>query len=469
MLVILSAFVVGYILWETLSFNADQMRNQLNETDNVTVNLLADLARISLFSFEYDSIQTHVTRISEDPRVRAIYIADEDRVIVASNRMDMLGEPLPELTDSSTEYWITRDLGNQGSVGVQFSNDKQRAIISQTRALGLKIGFIGMAIIAFVGIMLGRMLTKRLSTLTNVVREYNVENEDITIDKDLLQSKDEVGELARTFEAMHLHIVDNIERIKAETEERIKAQSANQIKSNFMANMSHELRTPMNAIIGYCELLMEIYEGKDTETVDDLSKIHVSAKHLLKLIDDILDLSKIEAGKIELDYSYISLKDILAEVSKTIYPKLKEQKNELIVNIDPEIVPDYFDEVKLKQVLLNLVSNACKFTHSGAISIDAYLRKESDAHYYIIDVRDSGIGMTEKQCAEVFKPYTQADSSTTKKYGGTGLGLTISKNYCEMMGGRIEVSSEIGKGSEFKVIIPVQNPSAMKVERKKAG
>ncbi|MGD8593444.1 MAG: ATP-binding protein [Gammaproteobacteria bacterium] len=469
MLVILSAFVVGYILWETLSFNADQMRNQLNETDNVTVNLLADLARISLFSFEYDSIQTHVTRISEDPRVRAIYIADEDRVIVASNRMDMLGEPLPELTDSSTEYWITRDLGNQGSVGVQFSNDKQRAIISQTRALGLKIGFIGMAIIAFVGIMLGRMLTKRLSTLTNVVREYNVENEDITIDKDLLQSKDEVGELARTFEAMHLHIVDNIERIKAETEERIKAQSANQIKSNFMANMSHELRTPMNAIIGYCELLMEIYEGKDTETVDDLSKIHVSAKHLLKLIDDILDLSKIEAGKIELDYSYISLKDILAEVSKTIYPKLKEQKNELIVNIDPEIVPDYFDEVKLKQVLLNLVSNACKFTHSGAISIDAYLRKESDAHYYIIDVRDSGIGMTEKQCAEVFKPYTQADSSTTKKYGGTGLGLTISKNYCEMMGGRIEVSSEIGKGSEFKVIIPVQNPSAMKVEQKKAG
>ena len=469
MLVILSAFVVGYILWETLSFNADQMRNQLNETDNVTVNLLADLARISLFSFEYDSIQTHVTRISEDPRVRAIYIADEDRVIVASNRMDMLGEPLPELTDSSTEYWITRDLGNQGSVGVQFSNDKQRAIISQTRALGLKIGFIGMAILAFVGIMLGRMLTKRLSTLTNVVREYNVENEDITIDKDLLQSKDEVGELARTFEAMHLHIVDNIERIKAETEERIKAQSANQIKSNFMANMSHELRTPMNAIIGYCELLMEIYEGKDTETVDDLSKIHVSAKHLLKLIDDILDLSKIEAGKIELDYSYISLKDILAEVSKTIYPKLKEQKNELIVNIDPEIVPDYFDEVKLKQVLLNLVSNACKFTHSGAISIDAYLRKESDAHYYIIDVRDSGIGMTEKQCAEVFKPYTQADSSTTKKYGGTGLGLTISKNYCEMMGGRIEVSRELGKGSEFKVIIPVQNPSAMKVEQKKAG
>ena len=469
MLVILSTFVVGYILWETLSFSAAQMRNQLNETDNVTVDLLSDLARISLFSFEYDSIQTHVTRISEDPRIRAIYIADEEKVIVASNRLDMLGEPLPELTNSSTEYWITRDLGNQGSVGVQFSNDKQRTIINQTRALGLKIGLIGMVIIAFVGITLGRVLTKRLSTLTNAVREYNVVTEDLTIDNDLLQSKDEVGELARTFEIMHLHIVDNIERIKAETEERIKAQSANQIKSNFMANMSHELRTPMNAIIGYCELLMETYGGNNPEDMEDLSKIHVSAKHLMKLIDDILDLSKIEAGKIELDYSYVDLKDILAEVSKYIYPKLKEQENELIVNIDPEIVPNYFDEVKLKQVLLNLVSNACKFTHAGVIKIDAYTLKKSDMHYYIFDVSDSGIGMTEKQCEEVFKPYTQADSSTTKKYGGTGLGLTISKNYCEMMGGRIEVRSELGKGSEFKVVIPVQNPSAMKIEQKKAG
>ena len=468
MLVGLSAIVVGYILWETLSFNAAQMRNQLNETDNVTVDLLSDLARISLFAFEYDSIQTHVARISEDPRVRAIYIADESQVIVASNRMDMLGEPLPELISSDTEYWITRDLGNQGSVGVQFSNDKQRAIINQTRALGLKIGVIGAVVIAFVGLMLGRILTKRLSALTNAVREYNVVNEDITIDKDLLQSKDEVGELARTFEVMHLHIVDNIERIKAETEERIKAQSANQIKSNFMANMSHELRTPMNAIIGYCELLMETYDGNDPENMEDLLKIHVSAMHLLRLIDDILDLSKIEAGKIELHYSIVNLKDILAEVSEYIYPKLKEQKNELILNIDSEIVPNYFDEIKLKQVLLNLVSNACKFTHAGVINIDAYSAKESDTHYYVIEVRDSGIGMTEKQCEDVFKPYTQADSSTTKKYGGTGLGLTISKNYCEMMGGRIEVSSELEKGSQFKVIIPVQNPADMKVHQKKA-
>lgn len=469
MLVILSAIVVGYIMWETLSFSAEQMKNQLDDTDNVTVDLLSDLARISLFSSEYDSIQMHVTRISQDPRVRAIYVANENKIIIASNLLDMLGEPLPKLASGDTEYWINRDLENQGSVCVQFSNDKQQAIIKQTRALGLKIGLIGMAILACVGIMLGHIVTLRLSALTNSVREYNLVSEDFTIHKKLLQSKDEVGELARTFETMHLHILEYITKIKLETEERIKAQSANQIKSEFMANMSHELRTPLNAIIGYCELLMETYDGNDPENKQDLEKIHVSAIHLLKLIDDILDLSKIEAGKIQLDYSFVSLKEILSEVSEYIYPKILTQNNELILNIDPDIVPGYFDEVKLKQVLLNLASNACKFTHSGVINIDVYPLQEGDIHYYVIEVSDSGIGMTEKQCEDVFNPYTQADSSTTRKYGGTGLGLTISKTYCELMGGHIAVSSALGKGSKFTVMLPFLKPSPVKIEQQKVG
>lgn len=468
MLVSLSAIMVGYILWETQSFNAAQMRNQLNETDNVTVDLLSDLARISLFAMEYDSIQSHVTRISEDPRVKTIYIVSEDEIIVASDRLDMLGESLPKLISSDAEYWINRDLDSQGEVHVQFTSDKQQAIIKQAKALGVKIGVIGMVIIAIIGIMLGHLLTIRLSKLTDSVRKYNVVTEDLTIDEELLQSKDEVGELARTFEIMHLHIVDNIEKIKVETEERIKAQSANQIKSDFMANMSHELRTPLNAIIGYCELLMETHSDDDPVIKDDLSKIHMSANHLLRLINDILDLSKIEAGKIHLEYCFVDLKDILADVSKSIYPKLLENDNELNVNIHPDIVAGFFDETKLKQILLNLLSNACKFTHEGVIDVNAYPYIEFDTQYYAVEVCDSGIGMTKKQCEDVFKPYTQADSSTTKKYGGTGLGLTISKNYCEMMGGRIEISSEVDKGSRFTVYIPVQDGCRLDVGRKKA-
>lgn len=428
---------------------------QLNETDNVTVDLLSDLANISLFSMEYDSIQSHVSRISKDPRVRIIYVADSKNTILASNRLDMLGEKLPALNSSKTEYWINRSLGAQGSVHVQFSRDKQQAISNQTRTLGLKIGVIGILIIAFVGIMLGRVLTKRLSKLTDAVRKYHFATEHLTIDEDLLQSKDEVGELARTFNVMHTRINEYFEKIKIETEERINAQSANKIKSDFMANMSHELRTPLNAIIGYCELLLETIDPTRQSDIDDLSKILSAGKHLLRLIDDILDLSKIEAGKVELDYSFLNIRDIISDVAKSVFPKCLENSNEMTINIHPGVSHGYFDETKMKQILLNLLSNACKFTNNGKINLSCYPLEKDKRVCYAIEVSDTGIGMKPDQCIEVFKAYTQADSSTTRKFGGTGLGLTISKKFCEMMGGGIELDSEYGKGSTFKVIIPV--------------
>ena len=456
----LSTILVSYILWETLSFNAVQTRNQLNEIDNVTVDLLSDLAHISIFSREYDAIQSHVMRVSNDPRIRTIYVAGFNDIIIASTELDMIGELLPLLTDDGEEYWNHRNLDSQGTVHVQFTSYKQQIITKKTRTLGLKIGGIGLVIIALVGTMLGHILTKRLSALTDAVKKYNVVTEEITIDSELLNSKDEVGELARTFDVMHLHIIDYVDKIKMETEERMHAQSANEIKSNFMANMSHELRTPLNAIIGYCELLMESDASREKSEYDDLLKIHLSGKHLLRLIDDILDLSKIEAGKVALDYTIVNVGELLVEVSNSIYPKLLKNKNEVRLNIDPEVNPGYFDETKLRQVLLNLLSNACKFTKEGLIKLDLSPTIKDGVHYYLISVSDTGIGMNELQCENVFKPYTQADSSTTRKFGGTGLGLTISKTYCEMMGGNIEVSSEYGKGSTFTVFLPVQQSAA---------
>jgi len=467
MLVILSASMVAYILWESLSFNTEQMKQQLNDTDNVTVDLLADLASVALFSMEYDSIQSHVSRISKDPRIRTIFVAGENNVILASNHLDMLGEKLPELTSNENEYWINRDLGLQGSVHVQFSSDKQREVVNKTRSLSFKIGLIGMVIVALAGITLGHFLTMRLSSLTEAVRDYSFSTENLTIDNELLKSKDEVGDLARTFELMHLRIIDYVKKIKIETEERINAQAANKIKSDFMANMSHELRTPLNAIIGYCELLME--SESNQHNLSDLLKIQSSGKHLLKLIDDILDLSKIEAGKIVLDYSYGNLKDIISEVAKSVYPNLLENKNTLEVYVDPGIKPGYYDETKITQILLNLLSNACKFTKSGMISIKCYPVNESGTFYNVVEVSDTGIGMKPQQCIEVFKPYTQADSSTTRKYGGTGLGLTISKQYCEMMGGTLAVTSEFGKGSTFIIKIPTKESTGFDAKHQRVG
>jgi len=455
MFVVLPALVVGYILWEALSFNSVQIRTQLNETDNVTVNLLADLTGVALFSMEFETIQGHVTRISEDPRVIKIFVTDNTRTILASNDLDMLGEVLPVLVDTESEYWIHRDLVDQGSVHVQFSSVKQREITSKTRALGLKIGFIGMVIVALVGIMLGHILTLRLSKLTDVVHRYSFAKDDLIIDKDLLQSKDEVGELARTFAEMHLRINEYINKIQIETEERINAQAANKIKSEFMANMSHELRTPLNAIIGYCELLMESVGGNDYETMSDLERIRSSGKHLLNLINNVLDLSKVESGKVEMDYSNADFKDLITEVSKSLYPKLLEKNNSLETHIDPQIGAGYIDVTKVRQIILNLLSNACKFTQGGSIVIECYPLNRGKHVFYVVEVSDTGIGMTNEQCEKVFRPYTQADSSTTRKYGGTGLGLTISKQYCEIMGGSIEVRSKIGTGTTFTVMIPI--------------
>ncbi len=468
MLVVLPAIVVSYILWETLSFNSEQIRAQLNETDNVTVDLLADLTSVAMFSMQYEPIQGHVTRISEDPRVRKIFIADNLQIILASNQLDMLGEKLPTLVSNDSEYWINRELGDQGSVHVQFSSDKQRAITNKTRALGFKIALMGIVIVAVVGVMLGRVLTSRLSRLTNVVQQYNFARANLKIDQDLLHSKDEVGELARTFDVMHLRINDYVNKIKVETEERINAQSANKIKSDFMANMSHELRTPLNAIIGYCELLIETIPENDFQTLGDLEKIRSSGKHLLDLIDNILDLAKIESGKVELDYSFADFKDVISEVSKSIYPKLLQKNNKLDLNIDPRITSGFFDVTKVKQILLNLLSNASKFTKDGQITIDTYPIHKGKTLVYVIEVSDTGIGMKQEQCEKVFKPYTQADSSTTREYGGTGLGLTISKQYCEMMGGSIEVKSEPGAGSTFTVLIPVLDTSDVRLKQREA-
>lgn len=468
MFVVLPALVVGYILWEALSFNSVQIREQLNETDNVTVSLLADLTGVALFSMEFETIQGHVTRISEDPRVIKILVTDNTKTILASNDLNMLGEKLPQLSDTQSEYWIHRDLQDQGSVHVQFSSDKQHEITSKTRALGLKIGVIGIVIIALVGIMLGHFLTLRLAKLSDVVHRYTFSNDDLKIDKDLIQSKDEVGELARTFEDMHLRINEYIKKIQIETEERINAQSANKIKSEFMANMSHELRTPLNAIIGYCELLMESVGGKDFETMSDLEKIRSSGKHLLSLINSVLDLSKVESGKVEMDYSFSDFKEVITEVSKSLYPKCLEKNNVLETHIDPRVASGYFDTTKVKQIFLNLLSNACKFTQGGTITIECYPVYRGKNLFYVIEVSDTGIGMNKEQCEKVFKPYTQADSSTTRKYGGTGLGLTISKQYCEIMGGSIEVRSQPEKGTSFTVMIPILDSREVKQNTKLA-
>ncbi len=249
------------------------------------------------------------------------------------------------------------------------------------------------------------------------------------------------------------------------------AESANRAKSTFLANMSHELRTPLNAIIGYSEMLKEEAEESGDETfVPDLERIRGAGKHLLSMIDDILDISKIEAGRMDLYLENFDIHALIESAVATARPLVEKNGNTVEVYCPDNLDTMHADMTKVRQVLLNLLSNAAKFTQNGKIAIgvekikNEQLRMKnqeessqiliSNSEFLSFRVADTGIGMTQDQLQRVFQPFTQADASTTKKYGGTGLGLAISQRFCQMMGGSIEASSTLGAGTTFTVLLP---------------
>ena len=252
---------------------------------------------------------------------------------------------------------------------------------------------------------------------------------------------------------------------------RLQSEEANKAKSAFLANMSHELRTPMNAIIGYSEILIEECEEMEPDEIEqDLEKILSSAKHLLGLINDVLDLSKVEAGKISIYLEPVLLRGFMNDVIVTLKPLADKNSNKLVVDmegLDEDCVST--DATKLKQIILNLASNACKFTREGVVSISLRLEGDSKNKCLVVAIHDSGIGMTEQQMNRLFEDFSQADVSTTREYGGTGLGLSLSRRFCRIMGGDITVESIKDEGSTFTVTLPVEavnNSSAGSVSNK---
>lgn len=239
---------------------------------------------------------------------------------------------------------------------------------------------------------------------------------------------------------------------------RQEADIANKSKSLFLANMSHELRTPLNAIIGYSELLKEEASDLDANhNSKDLTKISNAGNHLLTLINSILDFSKIEAKKIDFDYQVIDINNLMDNITATFMPTVIKSYNTFTINCEDNITALCIDEVKLKQALYNLVSNACKFTENGTIDIHIFQQTTNNKDWMFFKVTDSGIGIEKDKIEILFNSFTQATNSTTRLYGGTGLGLAISKYFIENMDGIISVESIFGQGSTFTIKLPFNN------------
>ncbi|MBQ0824702.1 response regulator [Microvirga sp. HBU67558] len=259
--------------------------------------------------------------------------------------------------------------------------------------------------------------------------------------------------------------VTEVKRHAAQLElARDQAMAATRAKSQFLTNMSHELRTPLNAIIGITEMLKEdAVETGETTMIEPLDRIHHAGAHLLALINEILDLAKIESGKLELHTEEIELGCLLEDAARTAETLAAKNENRLVTELAADLGSIHADPVRIRQVVLNLLSNACKFTRSGTVTLRAGRETGPGGDQVVLSVHDTGIGLTEAQCANLFQEFTQADSSITRKYGGTGLGLAISRRLCRIMGGDITVRSSPGSGSTFSVTLPAgRSPPGMR-------
>ena len=339
-----------------------------------------------------------------------------------------------------------------GSIYLRSNLDQMYSRLHQYVGIVAVVMVVALAIAFFISARLQRVVSQPLLDLSQTARTVS-EKKDYSL-RAVSQSRDEVGALIESFNEM----LAQIQKRDAELQEaRVTAEKANQAKSNFLSFMSHELRTPLTAIIGFSEMLIPDIEAEGhKEWVEDLRRVHDSGRYLLELINDILDISKIEAGKMEVHLETFDIFVLVRDLNGVVRPLIERKANKLIIECPSDIGDMRADRIKVRQCLLNLLSNASKFTERGTITLSVSRETRAGVDWLTFRVKDTGIGMTPEQLQKLFRAFSQADDSTSRKYGGTGLGLALTKNFCQMLGGGVRVESEPGVGSTFIIELPEQ-------------
>jgi signal transduction histidine kinase/CheY-like chemotaxis protein len=397
---------------------------------------------------------------TKDGRVLAKYLRDKQSELPPE-------QPGPEKYVFKNGYLmlfrpILRGEERIGSIYLQSTLDEMNARLARYAGIGGAI-VLGASLIAFLfSSRLQRVISNPVLSLAHTAKVVS-ERKDYSLRAEK-RTDDEIGFLIDRFNEMLTQIEEHEKEIQEVNEQLVqseqRARAATQAKSHFLANMSHELRTPLNAIIGYSEMLQEEAQDSGQESfIPDLKKINRSGRHLLDLINDVLDLSKIEAGKMELYLETFDIPNLLEDVSTTVQLLVQKNSNTLEVRCPANLGAMRADMTKVRQSLFNLLSNASKFTKNGKITLEAAREiSPTKADWIVFRVSDTGIGMTPEQQDRVFEAFSQADAATGRDFGGTGLGLTITKTFCRMMGGDVALTSESGKGTTFIIRLPTEVP-----------
>ncbi len=387
-----------------------------------------------------------------------VYLVDSEGVFLPSSAFTVGRRPFAgETAPLSTKNWHV----------IAETDGKELAIpVRQTMKTTLMVLVSVVILVALFGLGIIRQLMKPLLALRDVAIRLASGQKGVRY---VTTQEDEVGLLGRAFNTMAEAVDDSLADLHRQVNERKRAEerarAANEAKSRFLATMSHELRTPLNAVIGYSEMLQD--EAVDlgvSDMIPDLKRINQAGQHLLRMVSDILDVSKIEAGKMDLHVESFDLASLIDSLTESVQPLAEANGNRLQVQCSEDLGEASTDATKVRQILYNLLSNACKFAEKGVVTLTAVRKSNGGVDVIEFEVADTGIGMTDEQIQRVFKPFTQAQESTTRRFGGTGLGLTITREFAVILGGTISVESEPGEGTTFRVRIPayVKAPNAVR-------